>query len=89
MILDELGKNDDIIEYDEKEYHNVRDKKADISKAKRDLDHTPKVPLKEGIKRTIEWQKKTYPSHYNYEDGIESIPKIPIKKGAKIIKNGF
>ena len=60
MILNYLGKNDDLIEYIDEDFHNVHDKKADNSKAKRDLDHKPKTSLKDGIKRTIEWQKKIY-----------------------------
>lgn len=59
-ILNYLEKDDGLIEYIEEEFHNVHDKKADNSKAKKDLDHKPKIPLKEGLKRTIEWQKKTY-----------------------------
>ncbi len=60
LILDYLGKNDELVEYIEEEYHNVHNKKADNSKAKRDLYHNPKVPLKEGIQRTLKWQKKIY-----------------------------
>jgi dTDP-glucose 4,6-dehydratase len=32
----------------------------DFSKARRDLHHDPKVPLEEGIPRTIEWMKTYY-----------------------------
>lgn len=60
MILDYLGKSDDLIEYLSKDFHNVHDKKADNSKAKRELNHICKTSLKEGIKKTIEWQKETY-----------------------------
>lgn len=60
MILAYLGKDDSLVEYLPFEAHNTRDKKADNSKAKRDLDHRCTVPLSEGIPRTIEWQKKVY-----------------------------
>jgi len=93
VILDELGKNDDIVEYIEEEHHNVRNKKADITKAKRDLDHNPKISLTEGIKKTIEWQKKIYALSHNPKEAkkIENlnIPQIQIKKGKKTIKNGL
>jgi len=32
----------------------------DFSKARRDLNHDPEVPLEKGIPRTIEWMKKAY-----------------------------
>ena len=60
MILDYLGKSDDLVEYLSEDFHNVHDKKANNSKAKRELNHICKTPLKEGIKKTIEWQKETY-----------------------------
>jgi dTDP-glucose 4,6-dehydratase len=60
MILGYLGKDDRLVEYVEVEEHNTRDKKSDNTKAKRDLDHRCAVTLKEGIPRTIEWQKKVY-----------------------------
>ncbi len=60
MILNYLGKDDRLVEYVEFEKHNTRDKRADITKAKRDLDHRCTVPLEEGIPRTIEWQKEVY-----------------------------
>ena len=60
MILDYIDRDDSMVEYVEAEEHNTRDKKADITKAKRDLDHRTAVTLREGIPRTIEWQKKVY-----------------------------
>jgi len=36
----------------------------DVSKAKRDLGFEAKTTLKEGIKKTVEWYKKTYPNGY-------------------------
>lgn len=60
MILDYLGKDSDNVEYIDEDYHNVHDKRTDSSKAKRDLGHNPKMPLREGIAKTIEWQKKVY-----------------------------
>jgi len=60
IILDYLEKDDRLVEYLDEDFHNVHNKNTDISKAKKDLDHNPKISLKEGIKRTIEWQKKIY-----------------------------
>ncbi|MBI3761426.1 MAG: NAD(P)-dependent oxidoreductase [Chloroflexi bacterium] len=60
MILHHLGKDDRLVEYVPVEAHNTRDKKADISKAVRDLDHRCAVPLKVGIPRTIAWQREVY-----------------------------
>ncbi len=60
MILNYLEKDDRLVTYTPLEAHNTRDKKADISKAARDLDHRSAVPLAVGIPRTIEWQKEVY-----------------------------
>jgi len=32
----------------------------DFSKARRDLGHDPRVPLEEGIPKTIKWMKQSY-----------------------------
>jgi len=60
LILSSLGKDDHRVKYVPIEAHNTRDKKTDISKAIRDVDHRPAVPLAVGIPRTIEWQKQVY-----------------------------
>jgi dTDP-glucose 4,6-dehydratase len=60
LILSHLGKDDKQVEYINSEPFTTMDKKPDISKAKRDLGHNPKVSLKEGIPRTIEWMKEVY-----------------------------
>ena len=60
IILNYLDRNDHLVNYSDEDFHNVHDKKADNSKSKRDLDHNPKVSIDEGIKKTIEWQKKAY-----------------------------
>ncbi len=94
MILKYLGKQEDgLITYTDGEFHNVLNKKADIIKAKRDLDHNPKISLTEGIKKTIEWQKKIYALSHNPKEakkiGNLNISKIQIKKDKKAIKNGL
>jgi len=60
MILEHLGKNDGLVTYLEFEKHSTRDKKTDNAKARRDLAYQTTVPLAEGIRRTIEWQKEIY-----------------------------
>jgi len=60
MILSEIGKDDHLVKYVPLESHNTRDKKADTTKAVRDLDHQSTVPLAAGLPRTIAWQKEVY-----------------------------
>ncbi len=60
MILAYLGKDDRRVEYVEFEKHNTRNKRADNSKAKRDLGLQCTVTLEQGIPLTIEWQKEVY-----------------------------
>jgi len=60
IVLDFLGKDDSLVRYVDVERHNVLNKKGSNAKAKRDLKYQTTVDLREGIRRTIEWQKKVY-----------------------------
>ncbi|MDG6909956.1 MAG: NAD(P)-dependent oxidoreductase [Nitrososphaerota archaeon] len=60
MILGELGLKDDLVSYVPQELHNTRNKRPSIELAKRELGHDPKIPLKVGIPKTIDWMKKVY-----------------------------
>ena len=60
MILNYLGRRDDIVEYVESEPMTTKDKRVDTRRAERDLDHVASVSLAEGIPKTIEWMKRTY-----------------------------
>jgi len=60
LILKYLGKDDSKVTYKKAEPFTTRFKHMDFSKSRRDLKHDPKVPLEEGIPRTIEWMKKVY-----------------------------
>lgn len=60
MILRILGKDDSIVDYEDMERHNALNKIADNTKAKRDLNYRTTVSLEEGLRRTIDWQKKVY-----------------------------
>jgi len=55
-----LEKDDSMVKYENVEEHNTLNKKGDNTKAKRDLEYKSTVDIKEGIRRTIEWQKKVY-----------------------------
>lgn len=60
IILEFLGKDDSQINYESIEKHNTLSKKADNTKAKKDLGYRTSVGIKEGLRRTVEWQKKVY-----------------------------
>jgi len=60
LILAVCGKDDSLVTYKDVEPHTTKVKKMDFSKAVKDLNHDPKVPPEEGIKRTVEWMKNHY-----------------------------
>jgi dTDP-glucose 4,6-dehydratase len=60
LILKCLGKNDSSVTYKSAEPFTTKVKHMDFSKIRRDLKHTPRVPIEEGIPKTIEWMKKEY-----------------------------
>lgn len=60
LILKYLGKDDSSVTYKEAEPFTTMVKHMDYSKIRRDLNHDPRVPLEEGIPKTIEWMKREY-----------------------------
>jgi len=60
LILKNLGKKDTKVTYKKAEPFTTRFKHMDFTKSRRDLGHDPKIPLEEGIPKTIEWMKKVY-----------------------------
>jgi len=60
LLLESLGKTDELITYMPEDKHNTQSKKPDVSKAAADFGHDPKITLEEGIPATIEWMKSVY-----------------------------
>ena len=60
IILKYLGKDDRQVTYRDVEDTTTLDKKVDVDKAVRDLEHKSTVPLKDGIIWTINWQREVY-----------------------------
>jgi dTDP-glucose 4,6-dehydratase len=60
LILHSLGKDDSLVTYREAEAFTTRDKKIEVSRAARELDHQCRVTLAEGIPRTLEWMRRAY-----------------------------
>lgn len=60
LILKHLGKNDSMVIYKESEPFTTRVKHMDFSKARRDLNHDPKIALEEGLLKTVDWMKNAY-----------------------------
>lgn len=60
LILSYLDKDDSRVTYKEAEPFTTRVKHMDFSKARSDLGHSPRIPIEEGIPKTIEWMKKAY-----------------------------
>ncbi len=60
LILDYTGADPSLVSYLPEDKHNVLNKRPDISKAKQQFGHDPKVILEEGVPNTIEWMKDVY-----------------------------
>jgi len=61
LVLQETGASERLVRYRTVEPHNTLVKRGDNRKAKRELHWKPRTPLKEGIHRTVEWQRHVYP----------------------------
>ncbi len=59
-IWEYTGAAPSLITYADSEILTTRSKRVDISKAVKDLDHKLTVPLKEGIRRTVDWMRDYY-----------------------------
>jgi dTDP-glucose 4,6-dehydratase len=57
MVLKATGRSTDLIKLVSQKEHNVTSKRPVIDKAIRDLGHSPKVTLEEGIPLTVAWMK--------------------------------
>jgi dTDP-glucose 4,6-dehydratase len=60
IILSETGSDPKLAEYLSSENFTTRIKIVDFSKARKDLQHDPKVDIHTGIKRYVEWMKTIY-----------------------------
>lgn len=60
IILNCLGKNDNLVDYRDVEKATTIEKNVDILKSVRDLDHKSTITLEQGIPLTIAWQKEAY-----------------------------
>ena len=60
LILKYLNKSDSLVTYKQSENFTTKDKEVDVTKALRDLKHSPKVVLEQGIPLTVEWMKGEY-----------------------------
>ena len=60
LILKNLAKDDSKVTYKEAEPFTTKVKHMDFSKARKDLDHDPQIPLGQGIPKTVEWMKNVY-----------------------------
>lgn len=60
IVLKHLGKTDKLVEYLSEDKHNVRNKRANIEKARGIFGYDPKTPLEVGVPKTIEWMRSVY-----------------------------
>jgi len=59
-ILKVLERSDDLVDYAPPEPMTTKDKIVDNSRMLRDFGSHPEVPFEEGIRRTIDWQRRVY-----------------------------
>lgn len=60
LILGHLGKDDSLVRYLPEDFHNVQNKRPDITRARNELGHDPKTLIQDGVPRTIEWMQAVY-----------------------------
>jgi len=60
LILNAVGIDDSIVEYEEEEEHTTKIKTMDFSLAIAELNHNPLVSPEEGISRTVDWMRNKY-----------------------------
>ena len=73
LVLRYVGKDDSLVTYKEWEPFTTKSKKIDSSKAVRQLGHDPKTSLQDGLKKTIEWSRKTYAFDESVSRGLVEV----------------
>jgi dTDP-glucose 4,6-dehydratase len=60
IVLEQTGASPKLAEYKGEEAFTTRVKIVDFSKSRRDLKHEARVDIREGVRRYVQWMKKTY-----------------------------
>ncbi len=60
IVLHATGADPKLITYLDEDQHNVVSKRPDISLARAELGHAPKVTLEEGVPKTLDWMRGVY-----------------------------
>ncbi len=60
MILEYLRLDDDHVTYAQSEPMTTKDKVVDCSRARKELGHSPSIPLSVGIPKTVDWMRSVY-----------------------------
>jgi len=60
IILATTGADPDLVTYKDSEALTTKEKRVDMSKALRDLDHRETVTMEEGVALTTDWMRKVY-----------------------------
>src|SRR2546428_11345836 len=60
LILKIVRRADSLVTYKDADPFTTKTNAVDYSKAVRDLKHDPKVTPEEGIRRTVDWMRRTY-----------------------------
>ena len=60
-----------LVSYENEEKFTTLHKKVSCDKAIKDLNHKPKVNLKDGLKRTVNWMRSVYIEKHNKNNIIK------------------
>src|SRR5882724_1667539 len=60
IVLEATGASSQLAEFKGEEGFTTRAKIVDFSKARRDLKHDPKIDVREGVRRYVDWSRKVY-----------------------------
>lgn len=60
IILDTCGASPSLAQYKGEESFTTRVKVVDFSKARRDLGHDPRIDIREGVRRYVDWARSVY-----------------------------
>ncbi len=60
LVLELTGADPSLVEYKGQEKFTTRIKIVDFSKSRRDLNHDPRINIREGVRRYVEWMQMAY-----------------------------
>jgi dTDP-glucose 4,6-dehydratase len=60
IVCEHVNPKHELVTYEDKDLHNVQNKRPSIQLAETYFGHAPRITLEQGVPQTVEWMRRTY-----------------------------